>query len=992
MSTSTPSLFRSAAFHPLVLGLLVTACTGLLGGTLVPQAASAQNTYVVDSNGDADDNNLGDGTCATSGGNCTLRAAIREANQTTNNDDIEFNLSTTAGFATIVPGNEYRIEEPVTIDATTQAEYPSAVDGPVVILDGSDLSASSDDGIEVAAPDVTIRGLAVNSFPDEGIQGFSVADNVTIEDCFVGIAADDGKSDAGNGTNPDGGRDAGISLQGDDFLIDNNVISHHNGDGVYIEGGSTSTVDVLQGNRIGLDHDGDAAAGNSGAGVRVAGGTEVAVGFFGPNYISANGGPGVVVEAAGHLIINNYIGTDMAGTTTTGTGGNDLGNGEDGVVVGADNTDIENNLISGNSREGIQVGATGSPADNTTITNNDIGVNASADAPLPNGLDGIDVIEGSGTTIDGNVVGGNSADGIEISAVNPNTDARTVITGNYVGTNSSGDDLGNWRDGIKVLADPSFGSREVEIFDGNVIGYNGLDGIQLNGGLHDVGGNFVGTNPNGDDLGNGDVGIEVNSTSSTLSIGFGITTASGGAAAVVPNVVGYNEGDGIAITDGGDHLIRGNYVGTNATGDNLGNDGNGVLIQATSGNNADGSEVGYGAGDTVPDDPSPASAGRGNVIANNGGSGVVLTGDGDPVGNAVRGNLISNNGAADQTDIGIDLDGDGVTPSDAGDTDTGTNNLQNFPEIDRNQTEYNTSTGKVEVRYKVSCNTTDCDYGTNGLKIDIYLADSESSGEGLTYLYTDEYPEASATSFRVISFDPPSGVSVSRSDFIVATATDASGNTSEFTEPPATQLPVEIASFEARQSGEDVVDLSWTTASETGNAGFVVQRRDVQSGGAETASEGNLEGGAWQRVAYVESNASGGTTTEAQTYRFAADDLAVGTHQFRLKQRDLDGTEHLHDPVTVELTMEEALQLSAPAPNPVQNRATVSFAVRDQAEATITLYNTLGQVVRTLYRGTPGAGEGQTVDVSTTGLSSGVYFLRLRADGRTETQRLTVVR
>jgi hypothetical protein len=48
--------------------------------------------------------------------------------------------------------------------------------------------------------------------------------------------------------------------------------------------------------------------------------------------------------------------------------------------------------------------------------------------------------------------------------------------------------------------------------------------------------------------------------------------------------------------------------------------------------------------------------------------------------------------------------------------------------------------------------------------------------------------------------------------------------------------------------------------------------------------------------------------------------------------------------------------------------------------------------VATVYRGTPPAGDGQTVDVSTTGLSSGVYFLRLRAGGQAKTQRVTVVR
>jgi len=198
-------------------------------------------------------------------------------------------------------------------------------------------------------------------------------------------------------------------------------------------------------------------------------------------------------------------------------------------------------------------------------------------------------------------------------------------------------------------------------------------------------------------------------------------------------------------------------------------------------------------------------------------------------------------------------------------------------------------------------------------------------------------------------------------------------------DPGNAPLPVELTAFEATQAGASSVELTWTTASETNNAGFRVQHKsDVD--------------GAWSSRAFVESRAGGGTTEAPQTYRFTAEDLAVGIHRFRLKQIDLDGTEHVHEPVTVELQMQEALHLTGPAPNPVRRQATLSFAIKEQTEATITLYNTLGQRVRTVYRGTPAAAESQTARLSTTGLSSGPYFLRLRAGGDTATRRVTVVK
>jgi hypothetical protein len=65
---------------------------------------------------------------------------------------------------------------------------------------------------------------------------------------------------------------------------------------------------------------------------------------------------------------------------------------------------------------------------------------------------------------------------------------------------------------------------------------------------------------------------------------------------------------------------------------------------------------------------------------------------------------------------------------------------------------------------------------------------------------------------------------------------------------------------------------------------------------------------------------------------------------------------------------------------------------KEQTETTVTLYNTLGQRVATLYEGTPQAGEQQRTQLDATGLSSGTYFLRLQAGAHTITRQVTVVR
>lgn len=198
-------------------------------------------------------------------------------------------------------------------------------------------------------------------------------------------------------------------------------------------------------------------------------------------------------------------------------------------------------------------------------------------------------------------------------------------------------------------------------------------------------------------------------------------------------------------------------------------------------------------------------------------------------------------------------------------------------------------------------------------------------------------------------------------------------------DPENQPLPVELASFEAVRAGESSVDLTWTTLSEQQNAGFRVEHLCCEKG-------------TWQKIAFVESKATGGTTSEAKTYRFTAEDMRVGTHKFRLRQVDHDGTTHVHEPVTIGLQMQEALRLSAPAPNPVRGQANLSFAVKEPVETTITLYNMLGQQVRTVYEGVPSAGETQSAQLDVSSLSSGAYFLRLRAGSQTRTEQVMIVR
>lgn len=193
-------------------------------------------------------------------------------------------------------------------------------------------------------------------------------------------------------------------------------------------------------------------------------------------------------------------------------------------------------------------------------------------------------------------------------------------------------------------------------------------------------------------------------------------------------------------------------------------------------------------------------------------------------------------------------------------------------------------------------------------------------------------------------------------------------------------LPVELASFEATPADDRAVELSWTTASETGNVGFRVQHRRVEPSG---------DSDAWTTIGRRD---GAGTTSQPQRYDFTAENLSVGSHKFRLRQVDADGSVHSIDPVTVDLQLQQRARLSAPAPNPVRRRAQVEFAVRTTQPVTLTLYNVLGQKVQVLHDGVVPGNSPTTATLRADQLAGGAYFVRLQTDTSTKTRRLTVVR
>ncbi len=182
-------------------------------------------------------------------------------------------------------------------------------------------------------------------------------------------------------------------------------------------------------------------------------------------------------------------------------------------------------------------------------------------------------------------------------------------------------------------------------------------------------------------------------------------------------------------------------------------------------------------------------------------------------------------------------------------------------------------------------------------------------------------------------------------------------------------LRVEIVSFEAAVEDETVV-LTWTTDRSTPDVRFDVERK---------------AGEAFERLGGVE-----GSADAAPTFTFRVTGLARGTHTFRLKQVDVNGSFRYSDEVTVLLVPGEVVVESA-FPNPFRATTTLRFAVASEQEVVAELYDVMGRRVQTLYAGIPTANALQTLRIDGNGLPSGLYVVRITGAGGFSTTEMVLL-
>ncbi len=718
---------------------------------LLAASLGQADTLVVNSTGDRVDQTPGNGSCFTGttivitlvplvqAPECTLRAAIQEANALSGTDTINFALAVppTDGYIDIAPDSPL---PPIQTRMTISGANHFSSGAPMVQLSGENLvfSGSGLTFIPGSFGSIVSR-LSITQFPDYGvlIEGsFGLRpNNIHLEYNQIGIAR--GETVAGNGR-------GGVEISGGNEIYvggdcsattcsGGNLISGNGGFGIRIFGNDNRVQD----NYIGTTSDGESnvtslghSTGNFGAGIvvlensfgsRIGFDANGASPTLGCNIISGNHSNGIHNLGRSTQIHGNFVGTNRLGTAA-------LPNLESGIVDEGESTTIGlhsgagRNLIAGNADDGIVL--FGSEA---VVTANFIGVGAGGSTPIPNGQSGI-YEEGDDSTLEANVIGGNLGNGIHLNG------ASTSLFNNRIGTNDSAEDIGNG--GAGLYADGA--SHTIGFLtEPNLIGHNAGPGIYIptTGRDHSFSFNLVGTNGTGQDLGNGGDGIECWGS----RIEFGAFDGVPGL-----NIIGHNDGHGLSLRgSASDVLVLGNYIGLTLGEDEAGNQGSGLYLDLD----------GPGQRNVVGDDLDFLSLYDPNRTANrvawNAGDAVTVVGNGDT---RITGTLAWSNAG----DV-IDLADDGPTANDPDDADAGPHGFQNTPEFDIAATHWDSASGELVIRFRVD--VPGLPSAPLGPWVDFYLYDPwrEPGDQARVWVGSSALPSDTRDQFRTVRITPPAG-------------------------------------------------------------------------------------------------------------------------------------------------------------------------------------------------------------------------------------------
>jgi hypothetical protein len=252
--------------------------------------------------------------------------------------------------------------------------------------------------------------------------------------------------------------------------------------GIVLNSGSNN---VIQSDYVGVTPDGNSAASAGSYGIAIGAGSSN--NLIEGDVVSASGTANILIQGTNNnTIIGNFIGTNAAGTAgfkgATATGVS-LTNGAQNNTIGG-SVAADRNVISGNLN-GVVFDGFGGPTDNNVVAGNYIGTDVTGTVAVPNGQDGVEMINGAsanaigGTAAGaGNVISGNGLAGVEMfNGSNANT-----VEGNLIGTDATGAKaLDNRGDGVLISGSANNVIGGTATGAANTIAHSRQDGVLVTG-------------------------------------------------------------------------------------------------------------------------------------------------------------------------------------------------------------------------------------------------------------------------------------------------------------------------------------------------------------------------------------------------------------------------------------------------------------------------------------------------------------------------------
>ncbi len=194
-------------------------------------------------------------------------------------------------------------------------------------------------------------------------------------------------------------------------------------------------------------------------------------------------------------------------------------------------------------------------------------------------------------------------------------------------------------------------------------------------------------------------------------------------------------------------------------------------------------------------------------------------------------------------------------------------------------------------------------------------------------------------------------------------------------------FPVELSSFTAHFI-DNVVELQWTTQSETENLGFHIYR-SIEKEGEYTQITSALIPGA-------------GNSQTQQQYQYTDQQVERGqTYFYKLADVTYSGRITLHEPVEINIAP-ETFQLNQNYPNPFNPETMITFQLKQAGDTRVAIYNMRGQLVRELLDKDMGSGNHSVMwdgkDNQGKTAPSGTYLYQIESNGYKEAKSMQLIK